>query len=98
MRKITKLWKQKNGVKIRICDMTDQHLQNSIALLERAAEHQKASLPYPMFNGEMAQFYAEQDWNRVMEADTEYFFPIYEDLCLERERRQIEFEQKKERP
>lgn len=88
MRKITKLWKQKNGIKIRICDMTDGHLQNTIALLERKAELEKSAIPYPMFNGEMAQMYAEQDWDRAQESTPDYFYPIYEDLCLERERRE----------
>jgi hypothetical protein len=89
MRKVTKLWKQKNGMKIRICDMTDTHLENCIKLLERAAEHQKINYPYPMFNGEMAQYYAEQDYDRMQASGPEYFFPIYEDLCAERDRRAL---------
>lgn len=96
MRKITKLWKQKNGVKLRICDMTDGHLQNTIALLERKAEMEKSAIPYPMFNGDMAQFFAERDYDRAMAADASYFYPIYEDLCLERERRE-ELKQKEQK-
>jgi hypothetical protein len=34
-RKVTKVWKQKDGKKIRICDMTDKHLVNSLNLVER---------------------------------------------------------------
>lgn len=38
MRKQTKLWKQKNGEKIRICDMSDAHLENTMRMLKRYAE------------------------------------------------------------
>lgn len=89
MRKVTKLWRCKDGRKVRICDMDDRHLANSIAMLERAAQVAKSQLPYPCFSGEMAQYYAEQDWERTMEAEPEYFFPIYEDLCREQDRRAL---------
>ena len=89
MRKVTKLWRCKDGRKVRICDMGDGHLANSIAMLERQAEVEKSQLPYPCFNGEMAQYYAEQDWDRAMASGPEYFYPIYDDLMQEMERRQI---------
>lgn len=89
MRKVTKLWRCKDGRKIRICDMDDGHLANCIALLERAADKIRFTTPYPCFNGEMAQFFAEQDWDRLQSAGTEEFFPIYVDMLDEQERRKI---------
>ena len=38
MRKQTKFWKTKNGHRLRICDMTDNHLLNTIDMLKRYAK------------------------------------------------------------
>jgi hypothetical protein len=42
---------------------------------------------YPNFNGEMAQFYAERDWEADVEAEPEDRWPIYLDLMEEAARR-----------
>jgi hypothetical protein len=95
MRKITKNWKQKDGTKIRICDMTDSHLNNTIALLERLAKATRdKSLPLAyqfscMIQGEMASMCIEQEIDS-MEEDEEgerFLLPIYWDLVKEQERR-----------
>lgn len=94
MRKVTKRWTCKDGRKIRICDMTDAHLQNTIAMLERnaprirestiAAAYSLAS----MLQGEMASYYADQDIDRLEETPEEDFLhPLYDDLISERDRR-----------
>jgi len=87
MRKVTKLWKTKDGKRIRICDMEDSHLLNAIKCLERMVVIEKLETPFPSFNGEMAQYYSEQAYDQILNSPPEYFFPIYEDLLNERERR-----------
>ena len=51
-----KIWKCKDGKEIAIKDMTDSHLQNTIALIERTAEKQEQELSVTNcpFQGEMA--------------------------------------------
>ncbi len=44
------------------CQITDSHLLNIIAFMER-----RVIPPYPVFQGEMAQYYAEQDWTATTE-------------------------------
>jgi hypothetical protein len=84
-----RLWKQKDGTKIRIKDMSDQHLLNTIKYLERKADEVARRVPYPQFNGEMAQFYAEQAWNSLQDNPTDNMLAgtIYDDLCEEYIRR-----------
>ena len=38
IRKQTKLWKTRAGTKIRVCDMTDKHLNNTIKMMFRSYE------------------------------------------------------------
>lgn len=38
MKKQTKIWKTRDGNKIRICGMEDSHLINTIKMLQRRAE------------------------------------------------------------
>lgn len=93
IKKVTKMWKTKNGEKIRICDMSDSHLNNTIAMLERKAEdlHNITLESYPNFQGEMAQYYAEQEWEQVAKegCDAADIYPIYSDLLDERMRRDL---------
>lgn len=71
----------------RICDMTDTHLRNAIRCCKRLHRQMQRDLPYPMFGGEMAQYYAEQDYERFQESDPEESFPLYLDLHAEADRR-----------
>ena len=55
-------WTMANGQSIRITAMTDRHLVKAIRLLERLAQQRQDSIPYPNFQGEMAQWQADQEW------------------------------------
>lgn len=93
-RKVTKLWKCKDGRKVRICDMTDSHLDNAIAMMERMARAVHPLLVAQAYaiasclQGEMASYYAEQDIDRLEHSEPEELLPpIYDDLISERDRR-----------
>ncbi|MFA5385345.1 MAG: hypothetical protein WC364_11925 [Eubacteriales bacterium] len=93
MRKQTALWKQKDGTTIRICDMTDSHLLNTIAFLERSAQrldHAFAMAPNP-FHGDIAFDMMESAQDAILAGDEETdpaaLYPVYDKLCAERERR-----------
>jgi len=98
MKKQTALWTTKSGERIRICDMSDQHLNNTMALLERYAskmlseERNAAYSVLASLQGEMAQYYCEQDIDRLEETEpSDWLYehmPIYEKMCHEKWRRE----------
>jgi hypothetical protein len=87
----TKKWKIKDGRKIRIKDMEDQHLINTIRMLNRQFELAKLNTPFPNFSGDMAQFYAEAEFDAFMDSTVEEYLPIYVDLEEELYRRNLEW-------
>lgn len=86
-----RMWKMATGQKIRIKDMTDSHLLNTIRMLQR--KHQEVCLEAQgaasSFNGEMAQMYAEQEADCVISCGPGYVFDIYGDLVKEAKRRKL---------
>jgi hypothetical protein len=82
----TKKWTKKDGTKIRIKDMDNSHLVNTIKFLDRQ-QSEIQSCPYPSFQGEMAQMYAEAEYDALMRTETNDNFPIYIDLKNEAIRR-----------
>jgi len=105
MRKQTKRWTMAGGKKIRICDMTDSHLANAIALLERYAEHMTnyyiatgydalASL-----RGEMAIMSVEQDMSYLEQYGLEpcEVHPLYKYLLKDQQRRMKQMEEEKKK-
>jgi len=84
------LWKQKDGTIIRIRDMTDGHLLNTIAMLKRksdAINDEAEAAACGMFHGDMASYYAEQAVAAY--GSVESHFPKYRELVAEWERRRI---------
>lgn len=102
MRKITTIWKCKNGTKVRICDMTDSHLVNTINMLERFAKNkvsQELSCAFsvePFLTGDIAIFTIENNIDNLMEDDSYERFlpPIYNKLLEEQTRRTLAPNQK----
>lgn len=88
IRKQTALWVTKSGERIRICDMSDEHLQNTMKMLERVAKGRCASyqlMPCPFTGGTVA----EDDFEcSQLTATIEDFLPeIYDKMLLDYERR-----------
>lgn len=89
MRKQTKYWTQRDGTKIRICDMTDSHLSNSIDMCVRVAkknfESEMDACLSISFQGEMAQDSQQHFINNARWDD--YLPEIYDNLVAESMRR-----------
>jgi hypothetical protein len=68
----TEMWEVRDGTRVRISDMTPRHAENAYRLLLRQAEslafRAVLLLPPPNFNGDMAQYYAEQEWEALTDA------------------------------
>ncbi len=90
IRKSTKIWQTKDGRKVRICDMTNSHLLNTIKYLEKQTQYAKAELSYPSFQGDMAQMCAENEWYAFQEAGPDDVYPIYDDMVQEALRRKLQ--------
>lgn len=96
MRKQTKLWTTKDGRRIRICDMEDDHLLHTIRLLQRVAETKRiksvvfyTTCEQPTSDGALDCF--NREFDSVMDAELEDYLPrIYENLGAEVNRRGLE--------
>lgn len=97
----TKLWKTQDGTKVRIKDMTDSHLLNTINMLEKYGRlkynhlcNEFWSIPEPQ--GEQAQICwenAERDLYENCDG-LDYVPDIYWDMKFEAERRGLFREEK----
>ena len=84
------VWTTKDGTQIKVCDMTDQHLFNTIRMLKRNARYKVTStLEFYCCTsgprGDMAQLAFESELSQWMEADwsdvvPEIFWLMVEEL------------------
>jgi hypothetical protein len=86
-----KVWRTKDGQEIPIHRLEDSHLHNIIVFLHRAAAQYQSQIlrsPAPLFQGEMAQYYADMEWSHMCSSTPEEFaeelYPILVDLEEER--------------
>ncbi len=92
-RKQTSLWTMKDGNKIRICDMDDEHLAHALTFLEGIAKHKELEtilfyMICPPPHGDMANDCFEREIDSLAEADWRDYVPdCYWDLTIEYERR-----------
>jgi hypothetical protein len=95
IRKQTKLWTTKDKQRIRICDMTLSHLENTLrmlkrkAVLNRAEEISAAYSAASTLRGDMATYYADQeiDYMEFHTDWTDFVSPLYANMCADYERR-----------
>ncbi len=89
MRKQTKLWTTKDGQRVRICDMADSHLVNTIRMLRRYhnALVLSAYSAANMMQGEMAQMCMDQEIDRLEDGDIEMVHDLGENLLWDAWRR-----------
>jgi len=83
------VWTMRDGTRIRVRDMADSHLLNTIRFVERAADRKRAELvadgyaAMASLNGEMAQYICEGEIHAVEASAPGEFFPIYDDMVDE---------------
>ncbi len=87
----TKKWTKKDGTKIRIKDMDDKHLMNTIRMLERSYEENLYMMMAgaASLQGDMACYYAEQAIDDAFAHPETIMHPLYDDLTEEATRRQL---------
>ena len=95
MNKVTKMWTMASGKKVRICDMSNEHLANTILMLKREAKRAEDVLVGDLL--EAGRFvrgdHAVEDVEDALGRLTEHGFdpsnvsPLYDDLWADYHRR-----------
>lgn len=85
MRKQTAKWTTRDGRRIRICDLEDQHLLNIIGMLEDRHRElvRQGVFTASLLRGEMALDTVENATEQAEEEGPSYFFPLYDALVEE---------------
>jgi hypothetical protein len=87
------IWTTRDGREIKIADMDDEHLMNTIKMLER--NHAVVINEYlhaPVLNGEMAQDAFENEFDRLSEDGPGCLDPRYDIMIEEADRRKLDTE------
>lgn len=94
-----RVWTMRDGGKIKIKDMEDSHILNTIKMLLRiAGKYQSDNLAYfPCLQGEMAQEHAEREWEYLNESTPsvlaqELFGDRWEGLIYEAKKRGLKWD------
>lgn len=98
--KVTAIWECHDGREIRICDMTDSHLQNTINMLDRGTQAIAANELSTLYmtadgiRGEMALMEIDNHIlyleDQAHAPDPANYFALYNELCTEQTRRGLE--------
>lgn len=76
------VWTTKDGRSIPYSELTAHHLENIERMLRDRVDRLLGC--YPSFQGEMAQYYAERDWD----FEWEHVHAMLEDILQEKKRRE----------
>lgn len=78
-------WRTKKGDLLPISKMTTLHLVNCALLIERKHREwvDEALSCFPCFQGEMAQLYAEWEWQSIVNSKPEDAHPSYSSILEE---------------
>lgn len=93
----SKVWTQGDGTQKKIKDLDDIHLCRIIRKIIKNAEKDIMWLESnpPMFSGEMAQLFADAEYDALMESDALEIasakHPLFDDLVAEAERRGLNY-------
>jgi len=71
MATVERTWRTRDRRLVKIADMTDSHLWNTILFLRRCTVRHREQMMAnpPVFNGEMAQMYADQEWDHTASSE-----------------------------
>jgi hypothetical protein len=82
------IWTTRDGRRLAIRFMEDQHLLN----VKRFLDNKHCEVQWiepPCFQGEMAQMAAEAEWLNLVCSDVAEFWPVYNDILDELRRRKL---------
>jgi len=88
LKPITTRWRTRDGSKVRVCDMDDGHLLNTIRFLKHKVENWSSFVPVPFgFDPDTEAYHlAEAQWDAMVEEGAP-FEAIYYDMLEEMNRR-----------